>query len=487
VSIEFDLGQIGSIHDVNAGSKSDPVTIRTNAAAQAWALSKAGIGNGDLVIITHGGTPTFFSDLFAVWSLGACAVCINPGLAPGELRNVVDFTDAKALILGEGDDRVDLPDGLVHLSPIRDAGDIAPIAKIEADKDAPALILFTSGTTGQPKGVVQTFGSLRARIDLNQQQIARETLARTLCVLPTHFGHGLIGNCLTPLLAGGDLFLAPGGGMARAAGLGAILSDHEISFMSSVPSFWKMVLKLSKPPTTKSLQQVSVGSAPVAAELIYEIAKWSGAPDVRNMYGITETANWIAGSSTQDRAPEDGLIGTMWGGKAAVRLEDGTLATEGEGEIAVKTPSLMSGYFKRPDLTKQVLSKGWYFTGDTGTIDDHGIIRLGGRIKNEINRGGMKVSPEEIDLLLERHDDVEEACAFGIPDAAAGETVAVAVKLSAGSSMIAESLRVWCTERIRRDCVPERWYFLAEIPKTDRGKLNRDIVRDKCTEGTGND
>jgi acyl-CoA synthetase (AMP-forming)/AMP-acid ligase II len=203
---------------------------------------------------------------------------------------------------------------------------------------------------------------------------------------------------------------------------------------------------------------------------------------VRNLYGITELANWVAGGSARDRDPEDGLIGPMWGGSVKVRRSDGSLAATGEGEIVVRSPSLMSGYFRRPELTREVVHDSWYFTGDSGAVDADGCIRISGRIKSEINRGGMKVSPEDVDLLLEGHPAVAEACAFGLQDPIAGETVAVAVHLEPGYKAESEELRSWCMERIRRECVPERWFFLDPIPKTVRGKINRDNVRAACLE-----
>jgi acyl-CoA synthetase (AMP-forming)/AMP-acid ligase II len=115
--------------------------------------------------------------------------------------------------------------------------------------DDSALVLFTSGTTGQPKGVLHTFRSLFARISLNASHIGRHRLRTSLCVLPTHFGHGLIGNCLTPLFAGADLLLFPQTGIEGAARLGALLTDHGVTFMSSVPAFWTLATKLSKSPS----------------------------------------------------------------------------------------------------------------------------------------------------------------------------------------------------------------------------------------------
>jgi oxalate---CoA ligase len=461
--IRFDLNAIGGIHDIDGDDYWSPSELRQTIAGRRSELAEAGVATGARVVIAHGGTPAFFVDLFACWSLGACAACVNTSVTDVELNNLVDFTK---------------PVLVVRQAPSKMSG-VAEATYIEVPSQDPALILFTSGTTGDPKGVVHSFSSIASRLHHNLQHIETSTLARTLCVLPTHFGHGLIGNCLTPLLAGAELFLAPGGGVQRAAGLGGLLSEREITFMSSVPSFWKMVLKLSPPPSKTTLQQVSVGSAPVSAELIDSIGKWSGSDDVRNMYGITETANWAAGSSSRDRIPEDGLVGTMWGGEAAVLVE-GAVQTSGIGELLLKPPAMMSGYYLREDLTAEVVKEGWYYTGDLGHIDAEGVIRITGRLKNEINRAGMKVCPEEIDLLLEKHIAVAEACTFGLEDAVAGEIVAVAIQLEDELEQAAQILREYCLGQIRRECVPERWFFMTEIPKTDRGKLNRDTVREAC-------
>ncbi len=462
----FNLSIIGGIHDVDADDYWSPADLRRAIVRRKAEFADAGLGPDTRVVIAHGGTPGFFVDLFASWAVGACAACVNTSVTQSELDNLVSFTKPVLVVL-EGPDK---------------AASSEELMEIAAPADAPALILFTSGTTGDPKGVVHNFASIAARIKSNHQYIEGATLARTLCVLPTHFGHGLIGNCLTPLLTGGELYLAPGGGVPRAARLGELIDGQGITFMSSVPSFWKMALKLSPPPAHSQLRQVSVGSAPVSAELIEAIADWAGTDDVRNMYGITETANWAAGNSARERAPEDGLVGTMWGGEAAV-LNDGTISSSGAGELLLKPAALMSGYYLRDDLTAEVMADGWYHTGDLGTIDAKGVIRITGRLKNEINRAGMKVSPEEIDLLLEKHAAVAEACAFGLADDIAGEIVAVAVKLEGELAEPAQLLREYCLEKIRRECVPERWFFLQEIPKTDRGKLNRDRVREACIAG----
>jgi len=167
----------------------------------------------------------------------------------------------------------------------------------------------------------------------------------------------------------------------------------------------------------------------------------------------------------------------MWGGRVAVAIDDNEILARGEGEILVQTPALMSGYFRRADLTAGVIRGGWYYTGDRGIVDASGVIELTGRIKDEINRAGSKIQPAEIDLLLENHPAVAEACVFGIEDQTAGNIVAAAIRLVDGSNETTEGLRSWCRQRLRREAVPERWFLLPEIPRNARGKIGRDAVR----------
>jgi acyl-CoA synthetase (AMP-forming)/AMP-acid ligase II len=482
------LEHIGAVHDLIRDVRWSGPELAAEARRRARLLARF-VGDGEnLFVIAHGNSPSFFADLFAVWEAGGGAVCVNQGLTPGELANIVAFTEPRAVLTGDADVAA------VGVPVLRTAEETAPAdAPTPAgDMDDPALLLFTSGTTGDPKGVLHTHRSIQARLALNQQRIGAETLARSLCVLPTHFGHGLIGNCLTPLFAGGDLYLMHGAGVAGTARLGEVLATHDIRFMSSVPAFWKLALRLAPAPEHCPLRRVQIGSAPLSAELWQGVADWTGA-EVLNMYGITETANWIGGASSAEHAPQDGLLGRPWGGRFAVLGDDGRPAAAGQGEILLQVPSIMRGYYRRADLTAEVLRDGWYHTGDTGSLDADGLLRLTGRNRYAINRGGIKVYPEELDLLLERHPDVVEACAFGIDDPVSGQVAAAAVRLrgEAGDApgIGMPELLAWVRERIRPEAVPSRLFAVAEIPKTDRGKLNRDRVARHClgdrAEGVG--
>lgn len=426
------------------------------------------LGPNDKVLLGHGGSAEFVADLLAIWSVGAAAACINPSLTQNEIETLKDFMEPAA--------------GIFDANSKAEFYKISNESKAAIHLDNPALYLFTSGTTGNPKGVEHSFRSLAARLSLNQVYIDQESLQKTLCPLPTHFGHGLIGNLLTPLFAGCDVLLLSDKSPLGLAKLGEIIDTQDIRFLSSVPSFWKMATKLSKPPTKGTLKRVHVGSAPLSTDLWEAIAQWAGTEQVLNMYGITETANWIGGTSLREGRQLDGRIGEVWGGSAMILDAEGVLKPHGEGELLIQSPSLMTGYYKQAELTDAVLKDGWFYTGDIGVIEEDGEIRITGRIKSEINRAGMKILPEEIDLLLERHDQVQEVCVFGLPDPISGERVAAACVLKDGATVKPDDLASWMKNLIRREAIPESWFFIAEIPKTDRGKINRDVVRQACLD-----
>jgi long-chain acyl-CoA synthetase len=259
--------------------------------------------------------------------------------------------------------------------------------------------------------------------------------------------------------------------------------------MSSVPALWRLALKAAPPPRARSLQRVFCGSAPLSASLWQGIREWTGAPEVLNVYGITEVGSWLAGTTLPDFVPEDGLIGEAWGGVVTVLrsgdpsgpAEDRQACGPGEaGYVWVNTPALMRGYLGRDDLTAQAVSDGWFTTGDIGIIDERGRLYLRGREREEINLGGMKVYPGDIDAVLERFEGTVDVCAFGYDDAAAGEGIGVALVLRTADERTLRPLYAWARRHLATHQLPRRWYLLDTIPRTSRGKANRASVAERC-------
>lgn len=469
------LSNLGSITEHRSGRHWTKASLIANVESRRAQLVAAGLDNKPSILITHGGSLEFFADLLAVWSVGGCALCLNQTLTEPELANLISFVDADALLY-QGQPPV--PNGVRSMRlMLNDQRCELPLQTPHRSHDQ-ALILFTSGSTGDPKGVIHTAGTLSFRLQKNVDFIGSGTLENSLCLLPTHFGHGLIGNCLTSICAGQHLVLFPNPGLEGLSQLGSLIDEYQVSFMSSVPSLWKVALRASVRPADNTLKQVNIGSAPLSAELWKEVIQWSGIANVVNTYGITETANWCAGASAIDIEPADGLVGKPWGGEIAVLNEHNEILKAGEGELLIKSGAVTAGYLKRPDLTENAMLDGWYRTGDQGRIDSKGSIFLTGRLTTQINRAGEKVLPEEVDLLVEKHPAVTEVCSFGIPDPIEGEIVGIAVCCE--SNLSEREMILWCSERIRGYCVPQRWFFVESIPKTDRGKVQRARVRDYC-------
>ena len=456
-----------NIVDLRSGLMLTCSGLLARVEGEAENLASLGLSGRRPVVVGHPSALDTLASLFAVWAAGHPAIVVNPGLGAEEQANVVAHTGA---VHWFGPARHEL----IEIS--QPQGGAAGDPAMPLDRDEAALILMTSGTTGVPKGIVHTIASLEARMALNVTHIGEDILSRSLCVLPAYFGHGLIGNCLTPLAAGGTLFLWNSPDMAETRMLGEIIDRHEITFMSSVPSFWKLATKVAPQPA-KPLKRLHVGSAPLSIEQWTAISEWSGTDDVFNMFGMTETANWIGGAPLEQAKGRDGYVGKIWGGEYAVLGKENRIMHSGEGEVLVHSPSLMTGYLGEPERTSQAFHDGWLRTGDIGELGQDGTLTLLGRIKSEINRAGIKVQAEEIDMLLERHPAVAQACAFGVPDPASGEAVAAAIVLAAGATADQESIKAWCRQRVRAEAVPAKLFFLSEFPRNDRGKIVRRDVR----------
>ncbi|MDW8309689.1 MAG: class I adenylate-forming enzyme family protein [Verrucomicrobiales bacterium] len=482
---------VGHLVEPFGSRRWSPAEIHSQIRRRLARFERLGLRPGDRVFLLFGNRPEFFAELLALWKLGACAVPVDARLTAFEVETLARAAEPK---LAVGDEATSAE----SLAALERAGARALLtgetgpgesdaARVRLDDDA--LILFTSGSTGEPKGVLHTHRSLRARWMGLREHLPDEVFARTLCLLPTHFGHGLICNCLFPWLSGHDLYIAPPFRPDLVAQLGRVLDEHAITFMSSVPPIWKLALKLARPPQRGSLRRVHVGSAPLSAALWEDIRRWTGTRQVCNAYGITETGSWVAGLDDADVPVQDGLIGRGWGAVIQVLKTNATTqplqpelaCAPGEsGYVWLNTPALMKGYFRRDDLTARAVVDGWFMTGDIGFLDEHGRLVLRGRERDEINKGGMKIYPADVDAVVERFAGVTDVCTFALDDPIYGQSVGMAVVLQNGSDETLCALYAWMKSHLAEHKLPSRWWVLETIPRTSRGKVNRDAVKAAC-------
>ena len=463
------------------------------SAKRCALFASHGVTRNDRVLIHYGNSGEFFADLLAVWNLGACAIPLDSGLTDFEIIKVAETAEPKLSVWQEPPSAAIIA-GLQEISVatvtteiLSDASDTTASWRM----DDPALILFTSGTSGDPKGVVHTHRSLHAQWTSLHQVLGLEPFTNTLCLLPTHFGHGLICNCLFPWLSGQTLHILPRFQADVVSKLGAIIDEHRISFMSSVPSVWRLALKLSAAPKSQTLQQVFVGSAPLSGRLWQDVYDWTGAQSVRNAYGITETASWLAGTPFSNIEPADGLIGVPWGSDIRILKDSSTERSVDDiepchvceqGFVWVRTPSLMQGYYQLEEMDNKVIRQGWFSTGDIGLIDDRNFLFLKGREREEINKGGTKVYPADIDGAVEQYPTVADVCSFGVEDHFYGETIGIAIVLEGGAESEVVALRTWLADRLAEHKLPSKWYLVPQIPRTSRGKINRELVAQTCAK-----
>ena len=473
--------------------------LAARARALGEGLRRLGVRRGDRVVLVLRNRLEHVVAYWGLQLLGGVATPVNFRLAPGELRYVLQDSGARVAVAerATGAARAEAADGLgVRTIAVGEGGPPGALAFDELTATRPgalppvaaddlSLLLYTSGTTGRPKGVPRTHRNHYAGAVAHVVQCGYTWCERTLGVMPLYHTMGI--HSLTSMAVIDGCFVCqPDWSAAHAL---ALITRERVSALYLIPTlFWDLVHASSfTPANVASVRKLAYAGAPMLAPLT-EACVRGFRPDVFvNHYGSTEIYTFTVRPNVGDKpgcAGRAGLHSAIRVVTASTERRVGPDEIVGPGEKGEIIASLASeeafaGYWNRPDADAKARRDGWYFTGDMGWLDDEGELYVAGRVDDMIISGGENIHPVEIEDVLARHPDVGDVAVVGEPDDKWGERV-IAFVVPKSSGLTAEALDGFC--RAAGDLAsfkrPRRVVFVREIPKTASGKILRRLLRD---------
>jgi acyl-CoA synthetase (AMP-forming)/AMP-acid ligase II len=465
------------------GARLTYAALDAQVMAVAGAFAASGIGRGDRVALA---LPNGLGAIVCVLAatVAGTAAPLNPGYRHDEFRFYLEDTNAKLLVLPpDGGDEARraaegrIPtvvaetdaDGSVRVSP----GGAGSVHSVPAP-DEIALVLHTSGSTGRPKRVPLRHANLAVSAANVERTYALGLEDVSLCVMPLFHVHGLVASVLATFRSGGTVVVP-----ARFNPLAfwRTVRDHRVTWYSAVPTMHQLLLARGgpgRPVGAEHLRFIRSCSAALPVAVMQRTEETLGVP-VLEAYGMTEAAHQMASNPLPPRARKPGSVGPGTGVGISIMDADGRQLERGQpGEVVIQGPNVIGGYENNPEANAQSFVSGWFRTGDQGVLDADGYLRLIGRIKELIVRGGEKIAPGEIDEVLIAHPAVVEAVAFGVPHPTWGEEVAAAVVLREPASE--SDLLAYCKERLADYKRPKQIHITDAIPRTATGKIQRRVV-----------
>ena len=459
------------------------IELRDTAVDIARRLTGLGIRQGESVAVMLANGRTAVSLLFGVLYGGFRLTMINITAGPAAVAHALDHSGARFVFLDHG--RLDLLDAArssaaldITAVPVGNGADHSwseralKLHDVAASDDA--LLMYTSGTTGRPKGVLHTHASLLAGgwTTAMAHELTPEDTA--YCVLPIYHINGLCVTIMGPLVSGGSVTVCE---RFSAGRFWHQCAEFAVSWFSAVPTIISYLVHGETEPDSMVRQRIRFGrsaSSALSPDVQRAFESRFGIPIIETM-GLTEAAAQILSNPLPPGKRKLGSPGIAYGNSIAILSPELVPLPSGhEGEIAVRGPNVMRGYFRDPLATAQSWTEdGWLRTGDLGTLDDEGYVFVTGRLKELIIKGGENIAPREIDETLHAHPDVVEAAAFPRSCERYGERVEAAVKLRSGTSVSAGQLMEMCREKLGEFKSPDRIFLLDELPKGPSGKIQR--------------
>ena len=465
---------------------------RTDAATAA--LQGLGVAAGDRVALVLGTTPTFVEAAAAVLRAGATMVPLLPGLAPDELRYALVDSGARVAVIGPERAaevvplRDQLPDieHLITVEPVDGSlvweellGAAGPATLVERSSDDLAALVYTSGTTGRPRGAMLTRANLAANQDQSlagRFEVDADDIV--LLVLPLAHIYSLNVGLGASITAGATMVLVERFDPLEA--LRTIQTDRVTVLLGAPPMYVAWLESGALPDADLSSLRLAVsGAAPLPVQVYERFAAATGI-SIEEGYGLTEASPSVTANS-MGPAPRPGSVGLPLPG-IQLRLvdDDGHDVVRGDpGEVWVRGPNVFRGYWNDADATERALtSDGWLRTGDVGTQDEDGYLYLVDRKRDLIIVNGFNVYPREVERVLLEDDTVGQAAVIGTPHPLSGEAIVAFVVPRAGATVDRDALMARCRERIARYKCPSRIEVTDHLPHTATGKLRRRELRE---------
>lgn len=451
------------------------------SACLAGLLVARGLCPGDRVGVMLPNVPYFAIAYYAVLRAGGVVVPMNVLLKERETSFYLSDSQAKAVIAwhefaaaaqagadSAGAECIVVTPGhfeelICTADPVAD-----PVARHDEDT---AVLLYTSGTTGTPKGAELTHANLRRNVATVVDMLGLTADDVILGALPLFHAFGQTAGLNAAVAAGGCLTLIPRFEPAKAL---AIIERDRVTVFEGVPTMFAAMLHADQRGDTASLRLCISGGAAMPVEVMRGFEE-AFQTMVLEGYGLSETSP-VASFNHPDRERKPGSIGTP---VAGVEMRLVGAGDDGVGEIAIRGHNVMKGYWNRPDATAEAIdADGWFHTGDLARVDDDGYFFIVDRSKDMIIRGGYNVYPREIEEVLYEHPAVREAAVVGVPDDLLGEEVGAAVALRPGAEADSAAIRDFVKDRLAGYKYPRKVWFVDELPKGPTGKiLKREIAK----------
>ena len=451
----------------------------------AGRMRQSGLRPGQTVAIALPNGIEFVVSFLAATRARLVAAPMNEALEDEEFRFLLENSEARVVITTSGASRIRAAAGAVRL-PIWTASRTAtgevelsgpgfsPSAKGIPDAPAPediAMLMHTSGTTGKPKAVALTHANLMASVRNISAHYALSPADTGLVVMPLFHGHGLIGATLSSLRAGAKIVLPE---RFSAHLFWPLVERHAVTWYSAVPTIHEILLVRADSdhaPSRSGLRFIRSCSSALSPAILKQLEDRFAAPAIE-AYAMTETSHQATSNPLPPGVRKPGAVGPGTNVEVAIMGDGGKMLEVGnEGEVVVRGETVMHGYFRNPEATREALTEGWYRTGDLGILDRDGYLRVTGRIKELINRGGEKISPSQVDAVLLDHPAVAMAACFPVPDPIYGEEIHAAVVRRA--EVTAAEMQTFCRSHLSAFEIPKVIHFVDELPRNAMHKLDR--------------